>query len=220
MTDADADLPQPAELAAAMKAKRIRVYLLALGHGSALPALRSIAHTTGGFVVEQVNPQRWITGANQLLCAALPTLYQHQTVALIPGPGSVVDWNRTWLKDGAIVIQRSAVAPMIARWPLGSGQVAAIAYAADGNTVRSLAQQIAQPPADPRFEVTWDAGPVLRVTVNALDRVQYINGQSLTLELQDAHALDSAPSNMAIPQTGPGLYPLTLPAPGWLNLRR
>jgi hypothetical protein len=213
MTDADADLPNAADLSAAMKAKRIHLYLLALGHGSALPALQSIADATGGRVLVQLDAGQWIAGANELLRTAMPNRYQHKMVNLIPGPGSVDQWNQTWAKPAATVMQKSSIAPMVARWQTGIGQVLSIAYPADVSTIQSLAEQIAQQPADPRFQVKWEAGPTLRVSVNAMDHDQYLNGQSLTLEMKDPRSGSSIPQTTLIPQTAPGMYELILPAP-------
>jgi hypothetical protein len=213
MTDADADLPNPADLSALMIAKKIHVYLLALGNGSALPALRSIAAATGGQVLVQLDPGQWIASANQLLRTAMPDRYQHQLLNLIPGPGSVAQWNQTWAKPAATVTQKSSLAPMIARWHAGIGQVISIAYPADDSTIQSLARQIAQLPTDPRFQVKWDAGSTLHITVNAMDHDQFLNNQSLTLEMLDPRAQSAAPAIMPIPQTAPGLYEIKAPAP-------
>jgi hypothetical protein len=213
MTDADADLPNPAALSAAMTEKKIHLYLLALGNGGALPALRSIAAATGAQVLVQPDAGQWIDSANQLLRMAMPDRYQHQRVELIPGPGSIAEWNQTWPKSTATVIQKSSIAPMIARWQQGIGQVISIAYPAESSAVKTAAEQIAQLPADPRFKVEWDAGSKLHVTVNAIDREVYLNGQSLTFELLDPSSESTTPIKMPIPQTAPGLYELTISAP-------
>jgi hypothetical protein len=214
MTDADADLPHPNELAAAMNAKKIHLHLLAIGQGSALPALRSVATATDGSVVEQFDPKQWVAGANLLLRSALPDYYQHRVIPVAPAPpDSISAWNQTWLKSAAKPLQTSAVIPIIARWQFGLGQVIAMAYPANASTVDQWAAKIAQPPVDPRFAVSWETAANLRVKVDAIDRGQFINGLSMTLEMLDPRADHPATFSMPIPQTGPGEYELTMPSP-------
>jgi hypothetical protein len=209
MTDADAELPHAVELSAALNAKKIHLYLLALGHGSALPALRSIADAT----IEQPDDRQWITAADQLLRSALPSRYRHEPATLIPGPGSVTDWNQTWAKPSAAVDQKTTATPMIAHWQLGLGRVTAVAYPAGSKEIESMADKIIAPPIDPRFEVIWEPGRQLRVKVNAVDQNQYLNGRSLSLALRDPRDESATATVVPIPQTGPGLYEIDIPAP-------
>ncbi len=116
-------------------------------------------------------------------------------------------WNQTWLKSDAELLQNSSVAPMVARWQVGTGQVISMAYPADAATVTVLANQIIQPPVDPRFTVSWHCGSKWRVTVNAVDGDQYLNGQSITVQLLDGS------SPVVIPQVAPGLYEISMPSP-------
>jgi hypothetical protein len=212
LTDADAELPDADSIAAEFSRKKIAFNLLALGNGSALPALRAIASKTGGTVLQQADSSQWVAAANQLLRSALPGRYEHQAVDLIPGPGRVTEWNRTWARPEAQVIQHAGETPMVARWKAGAGQVAAIAYPVDSVSIEALAGQIAQPPVDPRFEVEWDAGEKLSVAVSASDRGQYLNGEAFSIELREADSLAVARS-AAVPQTAPGQYGIVLPAP-------
>ena len=53
LTDADAEMGDAASLIAALKAKNIRLHLLALGEGRGLPVLRRIVAETSGRLVEQ-----------------------------------------------------------------------------------------------------------------------------------------------------------------------
>jgi hypothetical protein len=229
MTDADADLPYPEQLAAAMISKKIRLFLLALGNGSALPALRSIADKTGGSVVQQLDARQWVSSANLLLRSALPTRYQHRPVQVgstaSPAPAMTVsEWNQTWLKTAATELQKSSEAAMAARWNAGLGKVIAIAYPASAGAVAHFADSIAWQPADPRFTVRWDETPpaiddtsprglALRITVIAVDGNNFLNDQNLTVELRDPMTTGAAPKLMQVPQTAPGRYELTLAPP-------
>jgi hypothetical protein len=218
MTDADAELPNPSELTAALNAKKIHLHLLAIGEGKALPALTSIASATGGSVIEQLDPQQWVAGANLLLRSSLPDHYEHGTLHLSPPPPeSISQWNQTWLKENATQLQSSDSIPAVARWQLGLGQVIAIAYPADPASVEKFAGQIRQPPSDPRFAVTWESAASFaagfRVKVDAVDQGQFMNGLSISLEMIDPRAQQSNAVAMKIPQTGPEEYELTMPAP-------
>jgi hypothetical protein len=214
MTDADAELPHPTELAAAMNAKKIHLHLLAIGDGKALPALRAVASATGGSVIQQLDPLQWITSANLLLRSALPDHYQDGTLHLTPPPPqSISHWNQTWLKENATPLQTSGSIPTIARWQLGLGQVIAIAYPAEAANAEKIATQIQQPPGDPRFAVTWNAASNFRVKVDAIDRDQYMNGLSISMEMLDPRGAGNTPVVLQIPQTAPGEYELTQPAP-------
>jgi hypothetical protein len=212
MTDADAELPDAAGISDRLSRKKIALNLLALGNGSALPALRAMAQHTGGQVLEQSDPGQWITSANQLLRSALPARYQHRPVDLSPGPGHVTAWNQTWEKTQSQVLQRAGDVPMVARWHAGLGQVLAIAYPADSASIDALAQQIAQPTVDPRFDVKWEAGEKLGVTIHAMDHAQYLNGESLSIELRDAESCVVSTAS-PIAQSAPGQYTIVLPAP-------
>ncbi len=212
LTDADADLPDPAGITAAFAQKKITLNLLALGHGSALPALRSIAQTTGGTVVEQSDPSRWITAADQLLKSAMPTRYQRTPVDLNPGPGHINEWNQTWAKADAQVSQKAADSPMLAEWRFGSGRVLAIAWPADPASIDQHARSIAVAPVDPRFDVKWKAGSTLSVTIDAMDHGQFLNDQRFAIELRDAQS-SALLNRKSISQTAPGQYALSIPAP-------
>jgi hypothetical protein len=129
-------------------------------------------------------------------------------------------WNRTWAKPGADVLADAAHAgemvPTAARQRVGAGQVVAVAYPANAATVEAVAASIAAPPRDPRLRVTWDAGPQLRVAVEAVgDDGAFMNGLHLTVDLQSLSPgpPTTAPASHAVPQTAPGRYELSLPAP-------
>jgi hypothetical protein len=213
MTDADTDLPDANAIAQLLNTKNIHLHLLAIGHGRALPALRQIASATSGSVIEQLDAGQWVNSATLLLRSALPDRYQHRQIEITPPPQTVTDWNQTWMKSSATELEKSAEFPMAAKWHLGLGTVTAIAYPASIEHVQSFAAQIAAAPNDPRFTVTWNAGRRLKVEVTAIDRDQYLNGESIQMEKLDARAGDAKPTITPIPQTAPGQYQVTMPAP-------
>jgi hypothetical protein len=213
MTDADADLPNPVELAAALNAKKIHLHLLAIGNGSALPALRSISSLTGGSVIQQLNPKQWVAAATLLLRSALPDRYQHRPVKISPSHVSISDWNQTWLKSTATELEKSSESPMLAKWQVGLGKVAAIAYPADASRVQSIADQIATASNDPRFKITWNTGLKLKVEVTAIDRDHFLNREPIHLEMLDPRIGDPTPAIIPLQQTAPGQYVSTIPAP-------
>ncbi|MGE5612583.1 MAG: hypothetical protein ACM359_25265, partial [Bacillota bacterium] len=76
-----------------------------------------------------------------------------------------------------------------------------------------FAKLIAQPPKDPRFKVVWETGPNVRVTIDAVDGVKYLNGLALQLELSPSPPAATSSEQFPIPQTAPGRYQLAIPAP-------
>jgi hypothetical protein len=214
MTDADTELPDPPAISSAMLQKKIRLHLLAIGHGSALPALQTIAKSTGGSVIEQLDPHQWITAAERLLKTALPARYEHQSAQVIfsNGPTEIApEWNRTWLKPDANLLAKSAIAPMLATWQRGLGKVTSIAYPASPAKIETLARQDQSIPHDPRFSVAWQEKSHLEVTVDAIDHNQYLNGQIIALQLQDSTGTEH--EEHIIPQTAPGRYQLSIESP-------
>jgi hypothetical protein len=90
--------------------------------------------------------------------------------------------------------------------------VAAFSFAASGAEVEALAKLIAQPPRDPRFQITWRQGASLRVRIDAADGPNLLNNEPLTLTL-----LEDAPNAVAkvlqVSQIAPGRYELSVAAP-------
>ena len=80
ITDADVQIDDPAGLAAALRQKRIRVHLLATGNGSGMGALQIIVGGTGGTIVSQFTPARWVEASRQLLRAASPQLLSRDAI--------------------------------------------------------------------------------------------------------------------------------------------
>ena len=213
LTDADTDLPDPSTVAQSLIAKKIHLHLLAIGHGRALPALQQIASATSGAVIEQFDPQQWVAGAKLLLRSAMPNRFQHRAIEIAPPPQTISDWNQTWIKPAAKELEKSPESTMAARWQFGLGTVTAIAYPATTAHAQSLADDIAAGPNDPRFTVSWTTGRQLKVRVTAIDHDQYLNGESIQLEMADLQVTGEKPAITPIPQTAPGLYETTIPAP-------
>jgi hypothetical protein len=223
VSDADTTIDQPMELAQRLKAKKIRLHVLAIGEGSGLKALQEMTAATGGSLRRQLNPAQWAGEVRRLLASAWP-----QRLIRAPiGAGfsgnlaglprrDVSPWNRTWLKKSAASLAQGSfeneTVPMCARWSLGNGEVAACGFAPTASELEATAKLIAKPPRDPRFTVTWDAGARLRVRVDAAEGGKYLNGLPLRLELGDADNLGKVESHN-FPQTAPGRYELSLPAP-------
>ncbi len=211
LTDADAELPDVAGLTASLRARHVRLHVLAIGSGSALAALRSMAVATGGSMVQQIDPSGWVAAAERLARQAAPRRYVDQPTparwAGVVGPSIVSGWNRTWSKPSAEVLARGPDAPLAARWPVGTGRVVAVAFQATPQLLAELGATVAAEPHDPRFAVTWDAAADVRVSVDAVDGQRYLNGLSITLELDDGRP------TVAAEQVGPGLYEATVPAP-------
>jgi hypothetical protein len=221
ITDADAQLDAPEKLAAEMAAKGISLHILAIGNGSALGALRKIASMTGGSVKSDSEAKSWASGLLDLSRAAmkdgivrseLPVRY---LAPLSLPPRIVAPWNRVWLKSTATALAEAksgseAIYP-VARWQVGAGEVFAAGFAMESPESLRLAELAARPPRDPRFRVSWKTGRRLHVSVDALDGKTFLNGQALSLELSNAVTGDA--KKLAIPQSGPGRYELSLPAP-------
>ena len=129
------------------------------------------------------------------------------------GERTAPTWNRTWLKSGATLLAAGpANTPMAARWQIGAGKSAAIAYAADVADVVRIADSVAAAPRDLRFNIHWRSVPALDVTVDAVDGGAYLNSRRLTLELLDPASPDR-PMSLVISQVGPGRYELHAPPP-------
>jgi hypothetical protein len=227
ISDADTTIARPDDLAARLAARKVRLHLLAIGapaDARSLDALARLTAATGGTLRRQLDPAAWPAEARQLLQTAWPKRLSDTptpvsfTGDLAPLPARpAAPWNRTWLKKDASELATTQAGddrlPMAARWTVGAaGDVAAFAFAPTRDEVTALAARIAKPPRDPRFTVTWDAADRLTVRVDARDRDSYLNGLPLRLELSPADG-PGATSVHAVPQTAPGRYELTLPAP-------
>jgi hypothetical protein len=222
LSDADADIEDVPGLAQGLLGRQIRLHLLdTYGKGRGLPALRQLAARSGGQVVQEIDPGKWVEAARRLAGQAADDQLKREPAAvtftgeLPPLPSRpVAPWNRVWLKDRATGLaqtthqdQRISLA---GRWQQGLGRVAAVGFAPTAQEIEALAQLVEQQPADPRLVIGWDAGPKLRVSVDAVDGQAYLNDLRLDLELAEE---GSAPRRIAIPQTGPGQYELAVDPP-------
>jgi hypothetical protein len=228
ITDADATINRPAELGESLERADVHVHLLAIGNGSGLPALRQIATITGGNVISQFDPAKWAAGVNELARSASPPWLENTAADVhyridLPhvNDRTVPQWNRTWIRPGATAIAEAPIdgraSAMAARWNIGAGQAAAVAFASNAMEASAIADLIARPPRDPRFHVIWQTGSSLRVTIDAEDKARpaadgspYLNGLSPRLELSRPQ---EGTTVLPIGQTGPGTYSAELPAP-------
>jgi hypothetical protein len=224
LSDFDTQVNKPSELAATLKAKHIHLHLLAIGEGTALPSLKKISAATGGVVMTQFDPAKWAESARELARAAgSKLLEQESTSVTFSGEAAGIKpiatslWNRVWVKESAGTLadtrRDSQTIPMAARWNLGEGRVLGVAFDRFGAKVESLADLVARPPHDPRFHLTWETGPQLRVAVDAVSNDKYLNGRNLTLELTQPGGAGIKASATPVAQTGPGRYELSVPAP-------
>src|SRR5205085_220016 len=117
LTDAETEIRDPDGLAELLKRKNIHMHLLAIGEGSALPALRRIISATGGTLVTELDPQKWTAAIEQLMRQASPELLSKEPVTVrfsgdlnsLP-PRSVAPWNRTWIKPRATALAEAVAA--------------------------------------------------------------------------------------------------------------
>ncbi len=229
LTDGEATLDHADSIAAAMKSKQIRLHVLAIGSGAALPALRSIATTTGGSYALQLDAAKWLASIRTLVRGAMPD-------RAIAGPMRLKFWdylikqptrtieraNRTWLKlpaatplafgdplapNGGISLD-SAVVPLAGRQTIGNGQVLACAFTPTAPELSVLAALVAAPPRDPRYQVDWQSAGNGKVRIDAADRGRILNGLAFELRLS---TLSVAAATLPFEQTAPGRYEATLP---------
>ncbi|MEZ0267091.1 MAG: VWA domain-containing protein, partial [Phycisphaerae bacterium] len=228
LSDADVQVEDPAALAAALKARRIRLHLLAVSGAEAqgLAPLRQVTAATGGtLIADAANANQWAAQVRQLLAAAFPNRLSTEPtparfvgdlVALGSRPAS--PWNRTWLRPRATVLAQTGVGdsavPLAARQSVGAGEVLATAFTPTPDELEAIAARLARPPRDPRFTITWDAGSRLTVRVDVAPRSEGsadTNGLAPTLSIRPESG--SEIQSLAIPQTAPGRYEVAVDAP-------
>lgn len=203
--------PLPAGLANDMRAKRIRLHVLAVGAGPALPSLQAIATTTNGTYAVELNAGKWSAGVQRLMRSAAPDRLLRDAVAMhyvkpMLQSRMVSPVNRTWLKSSATLIAGGQELPLIAQWAIGNGQVLATAFSPQDAEREALANVVAQTTIDPRHKVNW-SGPG-KVIVNAVEKDQFLNHLPFTLDLQPLH---STAMRVPFTQTGPGQYEAVVP---------
>lgn len=223
LTDADVRISDPGALATALKQKKIRMHLLAIGNGSGLPELQALVSGTGGTLLRQFDPTRWAASVQDLLRAASPDLLVRQP-AMIRWTGNpqavplqVTVWNRTWLKSRATliaqVIEESHSSDAGAQWDLGQGRVVALAFDPAASAIEPLIEANRRSPRDPRYPITWDAQAHLHVRVEAADGKRLLNDQKLQLILSRDTDGSGDSSISSLTQTGPGEYEITVDTP-------
>ena len=223
LSDFDAQLTNTSALADLLKSRHVRLHPLAIGDGTALPAVRNLAAATGGTSISQSDPVKWARTAREMARAAGARPLQTEPAevtfagdAAAIGSWTAPAWNHVWLKESATSLANANLngqaLALSARWNAGDGQVLAVAFGMPPGRLDPLVRLVARPPRDPRFRVSWDTGPRLRASVDAVNGTQYLNGLRVSLELADACGEGSLVSH-PVPQTAPGRYELEVPAP-------
>jgi hypothetical protein len=215
ITDGNAQIDQPPQLATRLRDRNTRLHLLGTADASD-SAVAQLAQLSGGQVVWQPDPRQWTDASRQLTRAAASAQLMRSEVSVSYAPEielaarKVSPWNRAWLKDGAAALGHGQVneqaVPMLAEWRIGAGQVAAFAFSPSAEEIQTITSRIQRPPRDPRFAITWNSGPELWVTIDAIDDQRPMNGLGFRLVLDDG-------TERAVPQTAPGKYELGIPAP-------
>lgn len=223
-TDGQAAIDGAEGLATQLKSRNIHVHVLLIGdvaRANGLPALRSIVDATGGTLRIENDPANWAKRLQEAVRAAQPNEVRRNAVTVrflgpltsLP-PVEVNLWSPTWphpqttpLADAELAGQRLTMA---ARWNIGEGRVAAVAFAPTEQVVEAVAKLVERPPRDPRFKVSWDANSTVRVTVDAVDGKSYLNGERFVLETSE-HG--GTWSSQPLQQTAPGRYEASIAAP-------
>jgi hypothetical protein len=221
-TDAQASIERPGELAETFKSRQIHLHVLLTGDttgAKALADLKSIGAATGGSARSEALPADWSKGLKELARAA-QDVHLHRDPIRVSFLEPRVDvtaavWNRTWLKSNASALahaeKESSKIAVAARWNVGEGRVAAVAFGSPpGEVVAAVAKLVERPPRDPRFKVMWDVGSTVRVSIDAIDGKRYLNGEVFTVEWASATV---QPTIDPIPQIAPGRYEFAFDAP-------
>lgn len=219
LTDAEAKIDAPRRLAAELRDKQVSVHLLAISPISQVDPLVQIVGETSGSLVQEADANRWAdslielataAGATYRVDRAEPVQFTDALSDLPPRP--VGPWNRTWLKAGAVALaetvrEREVLA---ARWNRGVGRVVAAGFRPEPHELARLLEVAQAPPRDPRFTVRWEQADRLHVRLDARDERNFFN--DLRPEL--VFGSETGRSQIhPIPQTAPGRYELSLPAP-------
>lgn len=232
VSDADVVIDSPARIVEALKGKRIRLHILAIGEGRGMGTLRNMAEQTGGNLRTELDPAKWASQTRQLLKEALPARLSGSPIQLRfeaalsnLGTRSTAPWNRTWLKKEAIQLaggkDGTTDVPLAGRWNLGGGEVVACGFVPVPHEWEALAALVARPPRDPRFAIRWESAERLKISVDATRDGVAWNGLELDLEIAGEEG--TAQTSRRVPQTAPGRYELSLPAPrerGFATLRQ
>jgi hypothetical protein len=218
ISDADAAIDNPADLAVKLSLRNAHLNLLATSDASHSP-VADVVKGTGGQIISQPDPQLWTRAARQLLAASMPKHLEDSPIGLtfvgelaaLP-QRSVDQWNDTDMKWQATELAKTdgpRDIPLAAHWRVGAGQVAAAAFAPTPPEVEALTTMIDAPPRDPRFAVSYTAGSQLDISIDAVDAGKYLNDLNVTLDVLD----QSRQRRISLLQTAPGRYEISLPAP-------
>lgn len=221
LTDGEASLEGLPELTRAIREKQIRLHVLAIGTGSALPALKQVATATGGTYAVALDATQWLAGVRSLVRGAMPDrLIENpievrfsQALKRLPSrrPAMV---NRTWAKADADVLATAVPGldnvdvPAAARLRVGSGWVGVIAFAPEAAELATFANLLGRSPGDPRYAVDWSAASRGKVRVDANDNGKYVNGLSFDLRQTSMQGVSLL---VAFSQNAPGHYEADLP---------
>ena len=220
ISDCDAQISQAEQDAENLRAKQIHLHVLAIDRGAALGTIRKISAATGGTVALQFDPGQWAAAVRDICQSARPTLFYREPVDIRTiGQGRTIGdetarvWNRVWLKPDAELLAdakwQDVSVPMGARWQVGAGQVAALAFEPSRSQIEAWARLIARGPHDPRFSVHREMGSRIHVALDAIDGKKYLNDLAVALEIHEGENRSSVP----LAQTGPGRYEMTMDAP-------
>jgi hypothetical protein len=217
LSDCDAEFTYAPQLAIRLQEKNIHVYALAIGHGSAIDTVRQIAASTGGNIVEQLDPHNWTNSLRQLCQAALPPSFVKHSIGVLfleslksLSPEMAPYWNHVWVKPDADLWASTLSAPTSpagAFWHVGSGCVLSLAFETDATNIDFITNTIAAKPRDPRFSITWQNATGHRVIVTASERGVFLNKLPVWLDLFSSSLLDSK----QLKQTAPGRYEAPIP---------
>jgi hypothetical protein len=94
---------------------------------------------------------------------------------------------------------------MGARWRVGDGVVAALAFPADAEVVSILARGVAAQVRDPRFTVKWTGESTLHLSVDAIDHGVFLNDQAMWAQVSGANK-----QKVLLEQTAPGRYEVSI----------
>ena len=225
ISDFEAKISDTSALTTVLKARGVKLHLLAIGEGSALQTVTAMSSATGGTSMTQIDPTRWTSAARDLLRATLPKLVRTDAVSVrytgplaAEGGERATVWNRVWAKPGTTKLaeagEGSEPIPMSAVWNVGQGRVGAAGFKPGPGVVDSMAKLVERRPRDPRFRVTWQAGEKVHVAVDAAENGKFLNDQDVTVEISDQETAGAAREVIRLIQWGPGSYEISIPAPG------
>jgi hypothetical protein len=222
ISDTDAQISDPAALAARLKDARIRTSVLAIGETSQNGALAQIVNATNGRLIQERDVARWPAAMQELARSAAPDHlvrgrasidFTGQLAFLGRRQSDVL--NRTWRKNDATLSATAQVngaqIPAAGVWSIGAGRVISVATSLDVADANAIAEHFAQLPTDPRIKVTWDQGTTLHVQIDGAENGSFMNNLTPALSLIDSSS--GARERHLIPQTAPGQYEIAVPAP-------